>query len=495
MPKISFVIPYFKKEKSIQKCLKSLFASSVKDIEVIVVFDGEDKEGQKLVSKFKSVKTLTIEHGGAPKARNAGAEIATGDYLVSWDADSYIESGAAGVWLQVFNKYPDVDFVYSGYKFHPDGLGWHDAEPFDPWRLEIQNYISSMFPIKREKAPKWDESLKKFQDWDFWLQAVKNGCKGYYVKGYAFKTDYPDKESISGQCSSEQWLERIETIKNKHKIPLRETCVTAPLDRNQGIALAKLLDADYMDTPTAWPNRFKTIIQIGFDPQMADIYAMNFKNQWSKSKNILFWRGIDVYTLRAKASRDSADVLAILLNGNVSLQLCEDIQAQRKLEGMGFKASVLPLPLDFKDDEIKPLGDFKVLFDVTQDYRDVFESVKRSMPDIKIEDMSGYKEASDYAVMVHFQNDRSIDSNIKKFLLNGRYVISNIQAPYCGYVPTDRNSEETKSTIINMIRDLQDVKDLNYEAIDYYRKNCSPDKFKASLIELTSEKEVVYANA
>lgn len=492
---MSWVIPYFKKEKSIQKCLKSIYASSFKDNEVIVVFDGEDKEGEKLVSKFKDVKTLTIEHGGAPKARNAGAEIATGDYIVFWDADCYVESGAAAVWLQVFKKYPDVDFVYSGYKFHPDGMGWHDAEVFDPWRLEIQNYISSMFPIKREKAPKWDESLKKFQDWDFWLTAVKNGCKGYYVKGYAFKTDYPDKESISGQCTGEQWLERIETIKNKHGIPLRDTCVVAPLDRQMGIALAKMLDADYMDTPTAWPNRFKTIIQIGFDPSMADVYAMNFRNQWSKSKNILFWRGVDVYTLRAKASRDASDALAILLNGNASLQLCEDIQAQRKLEGMGFNVKVLPLPIEFKDEEIKPIGDFKVLFDVSDDYKDVFDSVKRSMPDIHMEDMSGVKEACDYSVMVHFQNDRSIDANVKRFLLNGRYLISNIQAPYCGYMSTDRNSEETKTAIIKRIRDLQDCRDLNAEAMDYYRKQCSPDKFKACFLELTADKDTVYANA
>ncbi len=223
MPEVSFVIPYYHKLKSIHRCLKSLFNQSVKDIEVIVVFDGPDSEAERIVRKFKHVKVVNIPHGGAPAARNAGAKVATGKYISFWDADCYIESGAVQAWLIAFRKYPDVDFVYAGYRFLPEGNGGIASEPFDPWLLQINNYISGMFPIKREKAPKWDESLASLQDWDFWLTAIKNGCKGFRLEGYSFKTDLPEPKSISGVgCRPENWLNRLETVKNKHGIPLRE---------------------------------------------------------------------------------------------------------------------------------------------------------------------------------------------------------------------------------------------------------------------------------
>lgn len=495
MPELSIVIPYFNKPKSIQKCLKGIYESSFKDLEVIVVFDGEDKEGEKLVEKFekKGVKKLVIEHGGAPKARNAGAALATGKYISFLDADIYLESGAIEVWIKVFNKYPDIDFVYSGYKFYPEGMGAVDGQPFDPWLLQINNYISGVFPIKREKAPKWDESLKSLQDWDFWLTAVENGCKGYYVRGYGFKTDFPTKDSISGKgCTPENWLDRLDTVKKKHNIPMRNICVTALLDREFGISLAKMIDADYRDMPTYFPNKYDTIIQVGFSPRMADVFAQNLRNQWNKSKNILFWRGVDVYSLRAEASRDSADALAVLLNANVDTQLCEDIQTKRKLEGMGFKVSVLPLPLDYSKDEVKPLGEFKVLYDVHEQYHEVFDYIKRSMPDVPSDELNGFKEASDYTVLVRFQPDRSVDTNLKKCLLNGRYVVSNVAAPYCGLVDIDKSMEEAKTNITKSIRSIQRIKEINSKAIEFYKDICSKDKFTSALTILTS-KELSHA--
>jgi len=485
MPRLSFVVPYYKKEKTLAKCLKSLYASSVKDIEVIVVFDGEDKAGEKIVDKFanKGIKKLVIEHGGAPKARNAGATLATGEFISSWDADCYIESGAAEVWLKVFDKYPDIDFCYSGYKFTPEGLGAINGEPFDPWLLQVNNYISGMFPIRREKAPKWDESLKSLQDWDFWLTAVKNGCKGYYIRGYGFKTEYPTKDSISGSASS-NWLERLETVKAKHDIPLRDVCVSSLQDKEMGIILAKVIDADYRDYPTYFPNKYKTIIQLGFSPRMADVHATNFKNQFSKSKNVLFWRAPDVYTLRSEASRDAVDALAITMNGAVHKQYCDDHRTLAKMKDMGFNVELLPLPIDFSKDELKPLPEFKVLFDVDPAYKDLFDKVKQSMPDVKFDDMKGYIKAEDFTVLVKFQNDRSLDTNCKKMLLNGRYLISNIQAPLAGYVASEKTEFDiAKTDIIRAIRNLQEVKELNMEAVEWYRKECSPETFKEKMKE------------
>src|SRR5512144_1975939 len=98
-PVLRFVIPVYKKEPEVfRNCLKSILDSSLKEIEVICVFDGEDTVLQMVAAEFAKITTLVIEHGGACKARNAGLEIATGEYVVFYDADCYLKPHAAKRW-------------------------------------------------------------------------------------------------------------------------------------------------------------------------------------------------------------------------------------------------------------------------------------------------------------------------------------------------------------------------------------------------------------
>ncbi len=148
-PIFSFVIPAYRKSPEIfEQCLGCLFDQSVKDIEVIVVFDGPDKELEEVASRFKKVQTHVIEHGGAPKARNYGTALAKGKYVVCWDMDCLIKPEAASRWLQEFEAMPEADFVYSGYEFSQE-RGGYPSEQFDPYSLQCGNYISTMFPFIR----------------------------------------------------------------------------------------------------------------------------------------------------------------------------------------------------------------------------------------------------------------------------------------------------------------------------------------------------------
>lgn len=476
-PRISFVIPFFNKSKSIKKCLKHLFSQSIKEFEVIVAMDGPDPESRKVIEKNKKIKIIDIEHGGACKARNEGAKHATGEFIVFWDADCYIEHGAAAVWLQIFDQHKDIDFVYSGYRFQEVSEGM-PGEKFDPWLLRVNNYISGCFPIRREKAPRWDESLKSLQDWDFWLTAVENGSKGYFIRGYAFSTDFPDKDSISGKgCTPENWLSRLETVKRKHDIYMPDYCVSAISSREDGIRLAKMIKADYRDHPTYFPNKYKTVIQLGFSPRQADTHARNFQNlNGPEVKKVIFWRASDIYCLKYEAAMAASEALAIAINSSVHHQFCEDIVSQRMLEKIGFKAEILPLPMIM--DEIKPLPEqFKVLVDSSVEYESVINSIVRACPDIKIDKFMGSANLDDYSCLLKLSNERSMDTNVKKMLLGGRRVISNIQSPYCGYVSDVDGVDKMRNEIIDSIRSYQKIKENDEDAMKFYKELCSPEKF------------------
>lgn len=485
MPDISFIIPFYRKSKTIYRCLKSLYDQSIKDFEVIVVFDGPDDEGLKIVNRFKrrGVKVLQIPHGGACAARNAGAEVATGKFISFWDADCYIKPDAAAVWLQVFRKYPDVDFVYAGYEF-PEGMGAVASDNFDPWLLKVNNYISGMFPIKREKAPKWDPELKSLQDWDFWLTAVENGCRGYRLMGYSFITEPPDPESISGKgCTPENWLDRLNAVKNKHGIPRREMCISAIHCRDYGISLAKLMEADYRDVPTHIAHDYKSIVQVGFHPKNAAQHAEIFKDSMERVKKVLFWRGEDAAYMRRFLSGEAAEALALLLTKSVPYHFCEDKGTKELLRRMGITAEILPLPMEPPKD-ITPLPDkVRLLVDVEAEYAEFFSSITRACPDIEFVKLEGSKNVDQFHGLIQLLNDRSLTIPAKQVLLNGRYMVSNTQALYCGYVSEHQPLGKLRAEIIRKVREIQAAKEPNMKAANFYAAECSPQSFKAKLNE------------
>lgn len=499
MPKVSFVVPYYNKLDTIKKCVGSLLDQSEKEVEVLVVFDGPDPEALEILEKMrKRDRRISLfflpERRGAPAARNFGLKQAKGEYVSFWDADSIIESGAVRVWLLAFAKYTDVDFVYASYQFE-EGRGGVLSLPFDPWLLEVNNYISGHFPIKRSKCPQWDESLKSLQDWDFWLQAVRAGCKGKMIQGYAFRTKSPDANSISGTgCTPENWLDRLETVKKKHNIPIREICVSSLLDRNGGIEMAKILGADYRDFPNSHPHRYKVIIQIGFHPARADEHANVFAAQ-KDVKKVLFWSGSSAMGVYS-APFIAVEALAATLNDVVSLQFCEDKTTRDRLERLGFKnVEVLLLPIDTSELVMKPLPEkFSVLIDVAREYDVFFSSIARACPDIEFKHLTGVANIDDSSAFLTFHADRSLTPAIKRTLIAGRWVISNVAAPYCGYVSDKQDLEKMRAQIIRTLRELQDIKELNLIASQYYKTICSAEGFKVEFEKRINRKpEVVPA--
>ena len=83
---VSVIVPIYKVEKYLNKCVDSIINQSYKNLEIILVDDGSpDKCGEicdKYAEKDSRVKVIHKENGGLSDARNAGIDIAKGDYLL-----------------------------------------------------------------------------------------------------------------------------------------------------------------------------------------------------------------------------------------------------------------------------------------------------------------------------------------------------------------------------------------------------------------------------
>ena len=478
-------MPVFKKPAAqFNRAIQSLFRMSIKDIEIIAVFDGPDPvlepHAKIWLKKNKRFKMKVIDHGGAPRARNAGATLAVGDYISFWDSDCYAEPEMAMMWLETFKKNPDCDFVYSGYKFTDPGIPGFDSEPFDSWTLGKYNYISSMFPVKHDKVLPWDEQLQGLQDWDYWRRIAANG-KGRFIPGYGFWTEFPDKESISGQSDKRQ--ERIRKIRAKHGDVTPDILVYGQTFKRDAIVLAKTLDADYFSSPFWHTEDYKMILSLGLHPQELMETSSVFGGAKKGTIKAIYWTGYDTDHF-ALSPYVQAKALMAAVNREIDENYAVDERVLGVLEDLGVKkTSLLPFPRE-PGEPAKALPEFfKVLAWADEDHFPQVQGIASALPDIPFEIVKEnvFYDLKDYSVVLQFTNAKKLESGSRNALMMGRHVISNVQAPYAGYVEMDGDPTKFKDEIIFKIREIQKARPLNAEAQKYYLRESNPAVFKATI--------------
>lgn len=93
-PKISIIIPVYNVEKYIEKALKSVLAQTFTDYEVIMVNDGSTDGSLSILrayeKKYDNFHLIDLCHGGLSKARSAGVNAATGEYIAFLDSDDFL---------------------------------------------------------------------------------------------------------------------------------------------------------------------------------------------------------------------------------------------------------------------------------------------------------------------------------------------------------------------------------------------------------------------
>ena len=88
-PDISVIIPLYNKESIIERTIKSVLSQSFTNFEVVIINDGSTDGSMDIVRSISDPRIVIIEqeNGGPSKARNTGANIAKGEWIVFLDAD------------------------------------------------------------------------------------------------------------------------------------------------------------------------------------------------------------------------------------------------------------------------------------------------------------------------------------------------------------------------------------------------------------------------
>lgn len=94
MSKISVIVPIYNVEKYLSRCVESILAQTYKNFEIILVDDGSPDKCPVICDTYEAnytcIRALHKENGGLSDARNAGIQIACGEYITFIDSDDYV---------------------------------------------------------------------------------------------------------------------------------------------------------------------------------------------------------------------------------------------------------------------------------------------------------------------------------------------------------------------------------------------------------------------
>lgn len=510
-PLFSVIVPVYDLPVEVfKRCLNSIEKQDYENKEVILVFDGPNDELRKLADYYlkrnENWAVLEIPHAGACAARNAGFEASKGEIVSFINSDYNLKPGIIRLWVDRLQDNPDCGFVYGGYEYNTSPKQVYPSKAFDPYLLEIANFIDCGFPLWRKYFVPWDVNCKSLQDWDFWLRVMKtHNVKGYFLEDTSFIAEPPRPKGLS-MDSSKNWIDRVRYVKEKNGIPLRDLVVTSLGAPIHGVQIAKMIGADYRDDTIYKPNNYKAVYMIGFyiRPDQANNEHGPILSSFPKEvKKIIHWVGADIYWLR-KFSYENLKALGGALK-LTAIHLVENETARKELKDLlNIDAKVVPIP-PYTDLEPKPLPEkFKVAIFITQ--KSDFDkyllehtlSLVRACPDIQF---SAYGDAAnghlqypnlqcvgnlpkdkwqeyvyDNSCLIRICKHDTTPLASNEFMMAGRYVISNLKGECTHYVDTSGDSiindwdnyypgvnvyrwPETKTKIIQKIRAIARIKE------------------------------------
>lgn len=126
MPLISVIVPVYKVEPYLERCVRSILAQTHRELEVILVDDGSPDNCGKLCDAFAQadarVKVVHKENGGLSDARNAGLAVATAELVGFVDSDDHIDATMYERLLQAMTE-ADADMSLCGFAYVDEQTG------------------------------------------------------------------------------------------------------------------------------------------------------------------------------------------------------------------------------------------------------------------------------------------------------------------------------------------------------------------------------------
>lgn len=164
---ISVIIPVYKVEKYINKCIDSIINQTYKNLEIILIDDGSPDNCAKICDEYakldERIKVIHKKNGGQSEARNIGLDIAQGKYIGFVDSDDYIKNDMFEVLyrnLIEFNADISITNIIEIKKRQEVIEKYNDIEIYDKTNIIpmlLNNHITNYLYNKLYKKELWKD--------------------------------------------------------------------------------------------------------------------------------------------------------------------------------------------------------------------------------------------------------------------------------------------------------------------------------------------------
>jgi len=223
MPKISIIIPVYKTEKYLAKCLDSVLSQTYSDFECILVEDGSPDSCGKICDEYavKDSRIIVIHqnNSGVASARNTGMDKASGSWIMFIDSDDWIEPDLLGIAISEAERH-EADIVQWNYipfgverfiqKYQSVQEGWLEVskeKPLPWWMGMCWSRLYSADLIHRNSL-RFPENIRLCEDTLFSYSAI----------AYANKIWCVEKKLYHYQCRDDSALHTSDRAKIEDKI-------------------------------------------------------------------------------------------------------------------------------------------------------------------------------------------------------------------------------------------------------------------------------------
>ena len=229
-PLISVIVPVYKVEKYLHRCVDSILVQTYTNLEIILVDDGSpDRCGaicDEYAAKDSRIRVIHQENGGLSAARNAGLDVCSGEYIAFVDSDDWLDPEMYAVMMAQVREYGCDVVMCDCVKEFPDGprLYTHDIRPgfydrttltkeYFPHLLMMENVeypatISNWLLLFRRELAKdvrYLTGVRYSEDLLFGAQLLYRANSFCYLKGQSFYHYRMNPTSATHKFVPDKW--------------------------------------------------------------------------------------------------------------------------------------------------------------------------------------------------------------------------------------------------------------------------------------------------
>lgn len=183
-PILSILVPVYNSAATLRETLVSVTSSY--EVEVVLSDDcSPDAATQILLDELEAEGYTVVRaavNAGPGAALNIAAAASTGRYIMELDADDLVAEGAIDRLIEELEADPELDLVWGDTSTFGDSSYRKVMVPhLDPWYVCWYNGMPCCAMMRRsawEKAGRWPEDRRGFQDWAMWIAMGMSGARG-----------------------------------------------------------------------------------------------------------------------------------------------------------------------------------------------------------------------------------------------------------------------------------------------------------------------------